>query len=620
MINISPQRLFLIFSLFFGTIISIITPPFQVPDEINHFYRAYQISEGKFKAVKDDDRVGGYIPESIVLFTSHYSKLTLNTYSRIRFREIKNSAEISLNSSEKVFIDFPNTALYTPISYIPQSISILFLRLMDCKPLYILYIARIITLLFWITLVYISIKIIPFQKWLFVILSILPMSLSVNSSISADIITNALSFLLIAYVLKLAFDNNKFSKKDMLIFSLLVIFLGLAKLIYVSLLFLFLIIPKKKFNSFKHYIFSFIIIFILGFGFAFIGKRSIDRLYTPYHKYNVEYREGSILAYNADMNDQIDFIKNNTGQTVKVFLKSFTAEFNTMIKSYIGRLGWGDTPIPNLIVIISYIIIFLTAISSNYEKFSFNYRQRFIFISVSIIILFSVLLSQYLTWNAVGSDRAYPLQGRYFIPVFPLIFIIFLNHKFSINKILNRYIVLLFTLFIGFFTIFYLYNRFYFNYNLTKQFEIICDAEIVSDDNKFLLIPESDTIKFSNLDFRTNEASYSGDYSIRLNPENQFGFSYKFYDVKKGDKIIVSVRQSGRKGKIVFQEDVKKGLYFKSSKIINKYQNNWYELESEFFSPKDFTDTGLKIYIWYSSDADAYFDDFKITFFKKQSD
>ncbi len=616
--SISPHRFFLIFAVFFGLIFSIITPPFQVPDEINHFYRAYQISEGNFTALKIDNRVGGYIPESLDLFSFQYKKMSLNKYSKVNFKEIKKTSEISLNAFDKVFTDFPNTALYTPVSYIPQSIAIFILRLLNCKPLYMLYLVRIITLLFWITLVYFAIKIIPFQKWLFVILALLPMSLSVNSSISADIITNALSFLFIAYVIRCAFNNKKFSKKDLIIISLIIISLGLAKVIYVLLLFIFLIIPKRNFLSLKHYIFSFIIILVLGFGFAFGGKKTIDKLYTPYNEYNIEYRENTILNSKANMDEQISFIISNKKQTVKIFATSFFSEFKPMIKSYIGRLGWGDTQLPNFIVLLSYIIIFLIAISSNNKEITFKYRQRLIFFSTSIILLLFIMLSQYLTWVPVGSNRVYPLQGRYFIPVLPLIFVLFFNNKTKINNAYRKYIILLFTLFIGFYSIVYLYNRFYYNYILIKQFEINCNAELLSEDKKFLLT-DNDTVKFDNPNIQTDKESRSGDYSIKLSPDNQFGFSYKFNNVKKGDKFVVTVWRTGKEGKIIIQEDAENGLYLKSSKIISKDDNNRYQLESVFFAPKDFTDTGLKIYIWYNAEDSAYFDDYKITFLKKQA-
>ena len=45
-IFISPARIFATVGLFFGFVLLLIVPPFQSPDEYNHFYRAFQVSEG----------------------------------------------------------------------------------------------------------------------------------------------------------------------------------------------------------------------------------------------------------------------------------------------------------------------------------------------------------------------------------------------------------------------------------------------------------------------------------------------------------------------------------------------------------------------------------------------
>ena len=291
--NIPAHNIFLIFALFFGLIYSIITPPFQVPDEINHFYRAYQISGGNFHAVKKNDRVGGYIPESLVLFSNLFRKFQLNSFCKLNSEYIK---KISLQPDKTIFKDFPNSALYSPVSYIPQSTAICVFRLFKWTPFHLLYAARIATLIFWVLLVYFSIRIMPVQKWLIVFLALLPMSLSINSSLSADVVTNGLSFFLIAYISKIAFTDKNFTKKDLIIISIFIVLLGFAKLLYVLLIFLFLIIPVSKFKSFKEYFIVFGLLIILGLGSAVIGKKSIDKLYTPYEKYNMQYRDDVIIS------------------------------------------------------------------------------------------------------------------------------------------------------------------------------------------------------------------------------------------------------------------------------------------------------------------------------------
>lgn len=53
---LNAAKSFLFIFLLFGTLMVFLTPPFQVPDEINHFYRAWQVSTGSFSPVKQDQR------------------------------------------------------------------------------------------------------------------------------------------------------------------------------------------------------------------------------------------------------------------------------------------------------------------------------------------------------------------------------------------------------------------------------------------------------------------------------------------------------------------------------------------------------------------------------------
>ena len=66
-LNINFNRVALRLALFSGLLWVALIPPFQSPDEPNHFFRAWQISEGHFFPEKTADRrLGGVLPESVV--------------------------------------------------------------------------------------------------------------------------------------------------------------------------------------------------------------------------------------------------------------------------------------------------------------------------------------------------------------------------------------------------------------------------------------------------------------------------------------------------------------------------------------------------------------------------
>src|SRR5690606_29374713 len=161
--------------------------------EINHFYRAYQISEGKFITQKQDNRIGGEIPESFVAFTRPFLDLRWHIHNKTDYETIKHQAQISLEPQKKIFVDFPNTGMYAPTSYLPQALSLFIFRQWNLSPFYLFYGARLFALLFWIVGIFYTIKTIPFYKWLFVLLALLPTSVFVNVSLNADMMTNVLS-------------------------------------------------------------------------------------------------------------------------------------------------------------------------------------------------------------------------------------------------------------------------------------------------------------------------------------------------------------------------------------------------------------------------------------------
>ena len=58
----TAAKMFLPLAWIFGTLFALITPPFQVPDEFQHFYRAYQVSEGRLTAYRQAARSAANFP------------------------------------------------------------------------------------------------------------------------------------------------------------------------------------------------------------------------------------------------------------------------------------------------------------------------------------------------------------------------------------------------------------------------------------------------------------------------------------------------------------------------------------------------------------------------------
>lgn len=456
-----PEMVFLLFSSIFSCVILLISPPFQSPDEINHFLRTYQIADGVFVAEKTDQRVGGMLPESLLDFASHFYYLRWNSETKISADSILSTRKIKLNPNKKIFIDFPNTAMYSPVSYAPHATIVAVLRMFDTNPFYIYYISKLFISIFWISIIFFCIKIIPVYKWGIMALALLPMSLYIQNSFSADIIINSLSYLLVSSVLYIAIKVEKINKKIIILILLLSVLIGLAKIVYAPILLLLFLIPSAKFtNKINYYTFifsSYAVTFLCILGWVYLTST----LYTPYSDYNPAYVQSptTTLAPGASMPAQIAHIKANWSLT---FVADFYYHSDPDLDGNIGVFGWMDTKLPKWFIAIHYL--FLISILLFDQTVPLSFRKRFLFIFSIFISVTLILISQNLTWERVGVKGASGLQGRYFIPLFPLVYIFAsFNTRLAekTNNTFYRIAMFLFILFSVSFSLFTIYHRYY---------------------------------------------------------------------------------------------------------------------------------------------------------------
>jgi len=444
--KILPQKFFLFASLIFGILILFLTPPFQVPDEPNHFYRAWQVAEGGFVSVKQNKRVGGELPASLEKVAQPFFHMIWSNDAKIKDIGMHELFKIRLDPNERKFYDFNNTAMYSPICYFPEAAGIFILKTFNIPPLYIFYGARLFTLFFWVLLIYQAIRIIPIQKWLFTFLALLPMSLYENMSLSADVVTNAVCFLFIAVILKCAYGPSFIDNKTLLYLCVLAFFLISVKTAYMPLVLLLFIIPTTQFKSKKEYVAKLAIVLFVGLLTFLLWGRLLNPLYISYENYDSNYRDGAALVNGADMQKQIHHILHHGFYLMNVLEKSVGAAFDMYFPGYIGVFGWLNVPFPAWFIYAAYLLIFFIAITDSNTSIKMNWIARIIILSIFVVILFLVFLSQHLIWDPVGSEVILNIQGRYLISFAPLLFLLFYNSRISVKKILPAIVITTVTL------------------------------------------------------------------------------------------------------------------------------------------------------------------------------
>lgn len=146
--DVQIEKVFMFITLFFGFIYVLFLPPFQSVDEAAHFYRGYEISSGNFISKKVNNKVGDYLPSSLEDLALKYSFLIKNVNKKVNVNYIINSAQIKLKPDKTKFIEFSNTALYSPICYLTQVPGMYFAKIFEANSLWIFYMGRISNLIF----------------------------------------------------------------------------------------------------------------------------------------------------------------------------------------------------------------------------------------------------------------------------------------------------------------------------------------------------------------------------------------------------------------------------------------------------------------------------------------
>ena len=441
-----PETAFLIIGLIFGLCFLIVTPALQVPDEYEHFYRALYVSEGHVLPEKVENMSGVYVPESVQLTSSEISK---EWFSFIKDRDNKlNLSEllnIQFNSQNRVFEDISRIAVvtYSPVPYIISAFAITLGKLFNLSPIVLIYMGRLANLLAWVFLTYLAIKIIPVHKWVLFIIALIPMTLFEAASLSADSLILGLSFLIVAIFFKYAFDDNKkkIGIKDIYILFILLLLLSLSKQIYFVLLLLIFLIPSPKFGGRKKmfYIagFLFLSILLISGGWNLLVKD----LYIP-------------IFPQVSISGQIEYILGDLLRFPYALLKTFFYRGLSYQLLFVGNF-WLDVPLPMWWIgacILSAVPVALL----DKSKVVITRKQKLISGSIFVMIFLLVCAFVYVSWTVVGQNIIDGIQGRYFIPILPLLFLllykigkfdsydnkIFLSVKNNLNLIIMAYMTI----------------------------------------------------------------------------------------------------------------------------------------------------------------------------------
>jgi uncharacterized membrane protein len=446
----SPRSFFLITSLVWGVCYALLVPPFQAPDETSHFYRTVHVAQGNLMGESTPDmRLGGELPGGVPKLYEPFARLRYNFDEKVNGANFRAARATRLQSDSLVFVDFANVGYYSPFPYLLQAAVMRAMLFFQTKPLWLLYAGRLTTLFIWIVLVGWALRLLPFHRWTFAFLALLPSSLFLHASLSGDVLTHGLCFWLTAALLSLIFAKNetqKYVKPAVFLAAGIVV---LSKPVYFPLVFLAFLVPQVWYTwGNRHQLFAAGLclwaLALLAWWYGVAGDNFI-----PYDRYHPAYRDGQQLNEGVQPHAQLAGVLAQPLRFLKIMAISYAESAQATLAHYFGKFGWEKNYLPGWLIGLLAIAAAIAAASERRFEGLPDTKHRIVFAGLALSMMVAIAMVIYMQWTPLGAGRILALNGRYFIPVFPLFFLCLtgFGKKIPQNLVVNfAKIALLFSL------------------------------------------------------------------------------------------------------------------------------------------------------------------------------
>lgn len=412
---------FIALAIIFGISYLIVAPIQNGSDEVAHFYRVFEVATGQL--VTQTNENGKFIeknlPTSMIELTD-----SENTDASIKIHDLPEKMQIELNKNEKTDKDAnTGTSVYSPIVYAPQALGMAIGLKLNLSPLLIANLSRMFGFIVWVAICAYAIKLMPSKKEFFLILMLLPSSITSAVTLSADTILNAFSFLLIAKVLELTTRDEEVNIKDNLILIISSVIIGQCKMAYLPLIFICLLIPMNKYKNKKSYFISNAIIIIC----AFFGTWIWDKVAASTH-------------YGTGIGEQQLWILAHPINYIIVMFRTAVEYFNHIFFGIAAgnSLYQARVQVPDVISLGLLLCLGISLFIKESKVEIALWKKVFVICimgGIALLVVTAMYVSATtIVTGQVGTKIIEGIQGRYFIPAIALCVMLFKRKSININE------------------------------------------------------------------------------------------------------------------------------------------------------------------------------------------
>ena len=427
----------------FGLICSLIVPICGVSDEKEHFVRSEITSQGVIFPHWNGEEMG-----VTSLYNQTDGKLEDRYNEGVGYETIHSVNVITGERNLNVFDaqHDKDKINYTPeiydsafeqnpfYGYLPQAIGILVAKLLDLNIIWLLWLGRIFNLTCFAAVVSYAVKKTPYLKIPLIVVACLPITIYQAASTSIDGVIFGLGILAVAYFIYMyKSEEDTIGNKEIIIFTVICLLLGLCKLTYLAFIFLLWFVPRQNFKT-KRNINMIILLCIAAV--AVIGIAWSHQV-TPTlaHSWRSKY-------YPVNSTLQLNYLINHPGHSLEVFSQILNEEINKISGHYFNFFNSAVLPhySDRYYLLNTALQIFLAIVLIAYpNNVKFDLRTRLGAGFIIILVYLGTCFVQLLSFAKVGGSGL-GISLRYFVPLLALVPIVFqINYGDFKNKEFDKY-------------------------------------------------------------------------------------------------------------------------------------------------------------------------------------
>jgi uncharacterized membrane protein len=423
-----PEWVFLILAAAVGLFLALVNPPFQSPDEDAHFTRIFQLSEGTLIAQKSQDQIGGWLPQSIYDAWEPFPYI-----DKVDLDIVRKLLQEPFTAEPRHFFPFMHTALYSPVAYGPAILGVWTGRAFGLSALGQLYAARVATLLGCLAIVFFAIRIMPVFKWVMVMIALMPMTVFLFATPSADAMTNALALLTTALILRSALaKSGPVGTGEWMTIGAVSLLLALTKQLYFPLVIMTFLIPVERFGGWKRKV-----MLCLGV----IGAALVANLIWA-----MLVRHTVTVESWAQPEEQTLFVLSHPLRYAGVLHQMLLDRWETYLIWFVGTLGWLNVSLPAWIWPTYLTILAATALADRGKGRPLAWWEKSLIIGICSVTILFIATSQYISYTAPTSKMIRGVQGRYFIPLAVAGLLVLYNRKLKVPEKAISLVVIIYCL------------------------------------------------------------------------------------------------------------------------------------------------------------------------------